>query len=86
VCADGTDVAQISSQPPVHFVSMARAATVLGCGRSTLYQYVRSGDLHLVHHGRHSVLAVQEIDRLALRLATQAGVEPSLLRVTSWPP
>jgi len=35
VCADGTDVAQIGSQPPVHFVSMARAATVLGCGRST---------------------------------------------------
>jgi len=65
----------------VHFVSVARAAMMLGCGRSTLYRYVHSGDIHLVHHGRRSVVAVIEVDRLATKLAVEAGVE-----LKSWEP
>jgi excisionase family DNA binding protein len=63
----------------VHFVSTSEAAQILGCGRTTIYQYVQSGDLHLVHHGRRSVVAVVEVDRLAARLAAEAGVDLGLL-------
>ena len=63
----------------VHFVSVAQAALMLGCGRTTIYEYVRTGDIHLVHHGRRSVVSVREIDKLAYRLAFEAGVEPALL-------
>jgi len=58
----------------VHFVSVREAALRLGCGRSTLYRYVHTGDLHLIHHGRRSVVAVVEIDRLAKRMGERAGV------------
>ena len=58
----------------VHFISLAQAATMLACGRTTLYEYVKDGRLHLIHHGRHSVLAIQEVDRLATDLAAEAGV------------
>lgn len=63
----------------MHFVSVAQAALILGCGRTTMYEYVRSDDIHLVHHGRRSVVAVVEIDRLAARLASEAGIDLDLL-------
>jgi hypothetical protein len=48
---------------------------MLGCGETTLRGYVDTGQLHLVHHGTRSVLAVAEICELATRLASEAGVE-----------
>jgi len=67
--------------PPtqVHFVSVTEAGLILGIGRSTVYQFAATGDLHLVKIGRRSVVAVVEIDRLAARLASEAGVDPGLL-------
>jgi predicted GIY-YIG superfamily endonuclease len=66
-------------RPAVHFVSTHEAGLMLGIGRTTIYDYVHSGDLHLVHHGRRSVVAVREIDQLAARLAAEAGIAPDLL-------
>ncbi len=63
----------------VHFVSITEAGLMLGIGRTTIYDYVKAGDLHLVHHGRRSVVAVVEVDRLAARLAAAAGVDLGLL-------
>jgi len=65
-------------QGGAHFILLAQAATMLACGRTTLYEYVKEGRLHLIHHGRHSVLALQEVDRLAADLAAEAGVELEL--------
>ena len=66
----------------MHFVSVREAALRLGIGRSSLYAFVHSGDIHLVHpFGRRSVVAVVEIDRLAAKLAAKAGVE-----LESWEP
>jgi hypothetical protein len=77
--ADHPPVTQASESQPsgggVHFVSVREAALRLGIGRSSLYVFVHSGDIHLVHpFGRRSVVAVVEIDRLAAKLAAQAGV------------
>ena len=63
----------------VHFVSVKEAGLMLGIGRSTVYQHVAAGSLHLIKLGRRSVVAIVEIDRLATRLATAAGVDPGLL-------
>ena len=60
--------------PTALFVSVSEAAAMLGIGRTTLYGYTTTGDLHLVHHGRKAVLAVSEICELATRLAQAAGV------------
>jgi hypothetical protein len=56
------------------FVSIIDASRLLGCGRSSIYEYAKSGDLHLVHHGRRSVIAIGELNQLSRRLADQAGV------------
>ena len=69
----------MSNPSGVHFVSFPEAALRLGCGRTTLYGYVKSGDLHPIHHGRRSVVAVVELDALASRLARAAGVDLDLL-------
>jgi len=79
VGADAVFVAQEpdSERPDgtVHFISLEQAALMLGCGRSTLYRlYIHTGDLHLIHHGRRSVVAVAEVNRLAAKLASKAGV------------
>ena len=52
---------------------------MLGIGRTTIYQHVHGGDLHLIKIGRRSVVAVVEIERLAARLATEAGIDLNLL-------
>lgn len=64
-----------------HFVPIAEAAALLGCGRTKLYEYVNRGSLHAVHHGKRSVVSVAEIDKLARDLAVDAGVPPSALEV-----
>ncbi|MGD0311870.1 MAG: helix-turn-helix domain-containing protein [Acidimicrobiales bacterium] len=56
------------------FVDTTRAADLLGCGRTTVYGYINSGDLHPIHHGRRTVISVAEIGDLASRLAERAGV------------
>jgi len=60
-------------------VTLEDAARLLGCGKTTLYRYVRSGDLHIIHHGKRSTVAVAEIHRLAHQLAHEAGVPSDLL-------
>ena len=57
----------------VYFVSVSEAALRLGIGRSTLYKFV-GDDLHLVKIGRRSVVSLVELDRLAVKLAAEAGV------------
>jgi excisionase family DNA binding protein len=57
-----------------HFVATTEAAELLGCGRTTVYGYINSGDLHPIHHGRRTVISVAEIGVLASRLAQEAGV------------
>jgi excisionase family DNA binding protein len=65
--------------PSPILVTLEEAARLLGCGKTTVYQYVRSGELHIVHHGKRSTLAVAELHDLAHRLASTAGVPDSLL-------
>jgi|SRR5579862_3621431 len=59
------------------FVSVTAAAEVLGCSRALIYgKYVPAEDLHLVRHGRHVVVSLAELQRLADRLEEEAGVTP----------
>lgn len=60
-------------------VTLEDVARLLGCGKTTVYQYVRSGDLHIVHHGKRSTIAVAELHHLAQQLAHDAGVPSDLL-------
>ena len=60
-------------------VTLEEAARRLGCGKTPVYQYVRSGDLHIVHHGKRSTIAVAELNHLATQLASEAGVPSDLL-------
>lgn len=63
---------------PAEFVSIPDAAQVLGCGRTTVYEYINRGDLHPVRHGRRSVLSSRELRAFAARLAQEAGVPSEL--------
>lgn len=60
------------------FVTLETAARLLACGKTTLYGYVKAADLHIVHHGKRSVLAMAELRHLAARLAAEAGVKEEI--------
>ena len=56
------------------FLSLNEAARLLACGRTTIYGYVQSGDLHIAHHGRSSVVSLVELQRLADKISREAGI------------
>jgi hypothetical protein len=56
------------------FVPVPEACKMFGCGKTTFYTYVNTGKIHLVHHGRKSVVSVAEICELAAQLARDAGI------------
>jgi excisionase family DNA binding protein len=71
--------AQYLEGPEPILVTLDEAARLLGCGKTTVYQYVRSKHLHIIHHGKRSTIAVAELHHLANQLASTAGVPDDLL-------
>jgi len=69
-----TSTDALTPEAPAILVTVDDAARMLGVGKSTLYGYVKSGDLTLLHHGRRSTIAVTELHHLVNRLAHEAGV------------
>ncbi len=53
-------------------VTVADAARLLGIGRSTVYELITAGELHLVHIRRSARVSVEAIDAFVARLQHQA--------------
>jgi excisionase family DNA binding protein len=53
-------------------VSVAIAARLLGIGRSTVYELIADGELHVVHINRSARISVSEIDAFVARLERRA--------------
>ena len=77
-CPDD-DLTVDDQRPAPHFVSIEEAARRLGVARSTVYAQYLGRELHRVKQGRRAMVAVVEVDALARRLATEAGVVLELL-------
>jgi excisionase family DNA binding protein len=50
-----------------------KAAEYAGCGKSTMYDYLASGRLRRIRHGRRTVVLVADLDRLLQELAEESA-------------
>ncbi len=50
-----------------------RAAEYAGCGKSTMYEYLATGRVRRLRHGRRTVVLVADLDRLLQELAEESA-------------
>jgi hypothetical protein len=66
-------------------VDYAEAYEAIGCKKSTLLGYIRTGDLHPIRHGTRGTIAAEELREFVARKAEQAGVAPETVAAIRQP-
>jgi excisionase family DNA binding protein len=54
-------------------LTVNEGAQYVGCGRSTLYDYISARRLPTIKHGRKTVVRVADLDRLLQELAEESA-------------
>jgi excisionase family DNA binding protein len=49
------------------------SARYIGCGRSMLYAYIKSGRLPIIKHGKRTVILRSSLDQLLIELAEESA-------------
>lgn len=72
---DQPAAAAVSELHPGMCVRVARAAAMLGIGKTKLYELVGSGELETIRIGRRTLVLQSSIDALVSRLRRSPGSE-----------